>query len=247
MWEQRHGFPDAAADCRRLSPLHAGGRRDAAPRAGLPRRAACRSAAAIERARETGGAVGPALALRRGRGRRARRAPAGPAQGDARGAEPRDRARDARARGRAGAVRRLPARALLPADRAALAAHGRPRRRGRRVRRLPRRAAPARRPGRDADRPRRRARQRVGGRSSTRPGSPRACSPGSSPGATAPGARTTATGASRRSGRSTPRAARRACPHGGADGRARSTPRWASASTRCSPTGRSRSTSPRPR
>ena len=54
MWEQRHGFPAPGAHGRRLPPLHARGRRDAAPRAGLPDRGLS-VAAAIERARETGG------------------------------------------------------------------------------------------------------------------------------------------------------------------------------------------------
>ena len=119
--------------------------------------------AALERARETGGDLRPPVDLRRGGGDRPRRPPAGPAQVDAGRALARDRARAAGPRRRAGALRRLPARALLPRARAALAPDGAPRRRRDRVRRL-RHAAPAvGRAGRGADRRGRGAGQRVGG------------------------------------------------------------------------------------
>ena len=76
--------------------------------------------AALERARETGGGLDHPSHLRRRRRDRPRRAPAGPAQVDAGRAVAGDRARGARARRRAGALRGLPARALLPRARAAL-------------------------------------------------------------------------------------------------------------------------------
>ena len=121
------------------------------------------------------------------------------------------------------------------------------RRRGRRLRRLPRRRAPpGGRAGRDPDRPRRRAGQRVGGRSSTRPATPRACWRGSSRGSPSRAGPTTATAASRRSGRSTPR--RRGAPRRSPRGWRRGpTRRSASGSRSCWPTGRWRSRSRRRR
>ena len=162
MWEQRYGFPDprrTASGYRRYEPEDV----ETLRRARAHRQRGLSVSAALERARETAGDVGPSVDLRRGGGHRPRRAGAGAAQVDADRALAGDRARAAGPRGRAGALRRLPARALLPRARAALAADGAPRRRGHRVRRL-RDAAPAvGRAGRGADRRGRGARQRVGG------------------------------------------------------------------------------------
>ena len=113
MWEQRYGFPvpgRTASGYRRYSAEDVEALRRATPAAG----AACPFRAAIERARETGAlATVPSIY-----------AAVAEADHDARPqilrkstldrAEPRHRARDARARRRAGPVRRLPARALLP-------------------------------------------------------------------------------------------------------------------------------------
>ena len=96
-------------------------------------------------------------------GDRPRRAPAGPAQVDPGRAVAGHRARAARARRRAGALRGLPARALLSRAGAALPPAGAPRRRRDGVRRLPRAAPALGRAGRGADRRGRGAGQRVGG------------------------------------------------------------------------------------
>ena len=217
MWEQRYGFPapertgsgyrryrgDDVEALRRVAGLPPS--RPVDPR--------------VDRARPRDGrGVRPSLVVRGRRGHGQRRAAPGAAQAHADRAEPRDRARDARPRRGAAAVRGLPARGVLPRGRAALPAAGPSVRRGLRVRRLPR-GAPR------APRPRRRSRSHPttrwatsGRSSSTPPASPSACWPGSSPARPSPASPATSIGASRRSGPSIPR------PRG-------ARPRWARGSS----------------
>ena len=246
MWEQRYGFPEPAAHRLGLPPL----RRPTTSRRCAARRptasAACRCPPrSSARARPAATTDHPSIY-------------AAVAATD-HGARPQvlrkstlvalvagDRARDARARRRAGAVRRLPARALLPRGRAALppawratptpptvfadfAALRRPS------------GAPVEVPIAEGDA----LGQRVGGRSSTRPATRRACWPGSSPARSSPAARTTSTGASRRSGPST--RARPAAPRRRPRGwPAAPTPRTARGSRSCWPTARWRMEEPAP-
>ena len=111
------------------------------------------------------------------------------------------------------------------------------------LRRLPAGAPPGRRSRRDADRADATRSATSGPSSSTRPGSPRASWPGSSPGSPSPATRTTSTAASRRSGRSTRsrRAARRSWRRAWPSAR---TPPTAARCWGCSRTARWRSRSP---
>ena len=199
MWEQRYGFPEperTSAGYRVYSEDDV----EALRRVLAYRERGLSVPAAVERARSTdlatdrpslygvlaAGDPPPPLAA------------AAQAHADRRLA--RDRGRDDLARGRAGGGRRLPERAQLPRGRAPLPRDGADRRRRGRVRRLRRAGRGRRRAGRGAARARRRARQRVGGRGRRARLRARACSRGSSRGrARCP----TASGASRRSGRST--------------------------------------------
>ena len=115
MWEQRYGFPLPGAHRERLPALRAPAtsRRCAACRptatAGCPcpRRSSGRARAAARPTARRSTRPSPSSG--------ARPAPAGAAQVDADRAQPRDRARGARARGVARADRRLPARAASTA------------------------------------------------------------------------------------------------------------------------------------
>ena len=140
MWEQRHGFPSprrTASGYRRYDAddVETLRRARAHRQRGLSVQRRPRARARDRRR------LRPPVDLRRGGGDRPRRPAAGPAQVDADRAVARHRARAAGPRRRAGAVRRLPARALLPRARAALPPAGAPRRRRDRVRRLRRRCA----------------------------------------------------------------------------------------------------------
>src|SRR5690242_16183113 len=141
MWEQRHGFPTperTAAGYRRYTPDDV----ETLRRVQAYRDRGLSVAAAIDRARETGGPSDrPSLY-------------AAVAAGE-HGARPQVLRK---------ATLEALSRAIEPETLALAAAPGRPRGRGRRVRRLPRPAPPGRRPRGGADRPRRRPRQRVGGR-----------------------------------------------------------------------------------
>ena len=182
MWEQRYGFPEPAAHRVRLPPLHRRRRRGAAPRRAPTASAGCRSRRRSSARATTSDGVRPPVDLRRGRGDR----PGAPGRRCCASRRSRavagDRARDARPRRRAGALRRLPGASASTATsstryrRMAAQADAPPCSRTSRPSRARRGRA-----GRDPDRPRRRARQRVGGHRrrarATRP----ACWPGSSP------------------------------------------------------------------
>ena len=215
MWEQRYGFPApqrTAGGYRRYTQEDV--RRCA--RCVRYRHRGLSVPAAIERAQRPAGR-GPPVDLRRRRRGRARRAAR-------RCCESRrpiacSRAistRRSRIAACAGPVRRLPARALLPPRRAALAARGRACRRRPSCSPTSRPAPSGRRSGEVPIAPA----DALGNEWAVivdAPGTPPACSPGSSPARRRPEAPTTATGASRRSGRSTPaRPPRR--PRGGPDG-----------------------------
>ena len=179
MWESRYGFPEPAAAAERPPPLHGGRRRHVSRwRATATPACRCRRRSSAPRRR----AAEPEASIFAG----AAPPPARPgalraAQAHARRADPRDRGRVRRARRAPVPLRLLPARALLPRRRAALARAGPHGRAGDRVRRLPRAARARRRADRGADRPRA-TRSAASGRSSaTRRGTPPASRPGSRP------------------------------------------------------------------